>query len=874
MTSPYWENYYYANTVDLIVTTPGGTSTTSAADQFTYTNPPTVSNLDLSSGFTLGGDLVTISGDYLDNVSAVDFGQTAGTIVSDNFGQIQAISPAGAIGTVDVTVVTPGGTSSTSSADRFTYVALPPVVEGLSQSTGSTAGGTTVTITGANLGDASAVDFDDTNFADDLGPVAGTIVSDTYNQVVVTRPAGIAGTVDVTVTTAGGTSGTSPVDQFTYITAPAVDSLGSSTGPAAGGGTVYIYGSELQGASAVNFGQTAGTIVADGSTYVIAAAPAGTAGTVDVTVTTPYGTSATSMADQFTYVAPPTTAAASYTLDEGSTLTVAGPGVLAGDLDPQGLALSAELLTNPVYGTLSFGADGSFTYTPESGYFGTDSFTYQADDGYVVSNPTTVSLTILESNSLATPVTNNSDSGPGSLRQAMLNAAADTSGDLYTIQFALPAGPQTINLLSPLPAVSDPLIFLLDATQNIAIAASPANASDNYNGLTKAGEGTLTLAETGSFDGNIAIQGGTLDLDEPATPTFATGTGITISNDGALVLSGSVSDLSPAVNITNNSTAAAGVEVSGTNQVFGALSGTGNMVLDSGGNQTVTSIDQNTLSIGAGATVTIAPSGGGSSTVEDSATSDSQSTVSASGTVVAERIAALAARRAEAMAAILALERSQTPAAMSTIAALTDSSSSAAPLAVATILPPTPVAALTTAQAEPTTITPAATISVSALQVTVAAPSQSVAGQEATSSATLPTVVAISSQATAVVPQSPVESPPNVQQESLGQVGFAARGNAAALAMFVANFSQPVASNPLPTAADVAVIGSEASAATANSAVALASLNTSTARFVDDAVGRSALHGAIDAALEDGASPIFAFDESLLDLLASELLRL
>jgi len=633
VTSPDWG---YEATVDLVVTTPGGVSATTPADQFTYANPPSVSGLDISSGFTSGGDLVTITGNDFDGASTVNFGTTAGTIIGNDGTQIQAISPSGA-GTVDVTVVTPGGSSSTSSADQFTYVPLAPVVEGLSQSTGAYAGGTTVTITGANLADASAVDFGDS---------AGTIVIDAPTQIVVTSPAGFAGTVDVTVATSGGTSDTSQVDQFTYISAPAVSALGLSTGSAAGGDTVYIYGSDLDGASAVDFGNAAGTIVDDASTYIIATSPAGAAGTVDVTVTTPYGSSATSSADQFTYVGLPMTTSESYTTEQDTTLSVAGPGVLAGDSDPQGLALVAELLTNPTFGTLSFGADGSFSYTPEAGYFGTDSFTYQADNGYVVSSPTTVSLTIIENNPLATQVTNTADSGPGSLRQAMLIAAADTSGNPYTIQFALSAGPQTIVLQSALPTPTDPVVLELDAAQNV-----------------------------------------TVDLD------------------------GSVSVLTEGVNILNDSTAAAGIEVSGTNQVVGGIDGTGNLVVDAGGNLTAHSIVQNTLSIGAGATVTIAPSGSGSGSAEPAASDDQ--TAAGTNPAAAARLAAVAARRqAEEAVLLLAEGESQTAPTADTASAPANSDSSAAPVVSNTA---TAVAAIGIAPAEPTnavsqTSSPASTV--------------------------------------------------------------------------------------------------------------------------------------------------------------------
>jgi len=93
----------------------------------------------------------------------------------------------------------------------------------------------------------------------------------------------------------------------------AVTGIAPSTGTPGGGTSVTITGTDLSGATAVDFGSTPATITADSATSITATAPPGT-GTVDVTVTTPDGTSATSSADQFTYtvvVPPPTVTAIS-----------------------------------------------------------------------------------------------------------------------------------------------------------------------------------------------------------------------------------------------------------------------------------------------------------------------------------------------------------------------------------------------------------------------------------------------------------------------------------------------------------------------------------------------------------------------------------
>ncbi len=87
--------------------------------------------------------------------------------------------------------------------------------------------------------------------------------------------------------------------------APSVTSIFPTSGPTSGGTTVTITGTDLSGAGYVFFGSTTATsFTVNSSTSITAVSPAGSAGTVNVTVTTPGGTSATNSADQFTYVTP------------------------------------------------------------------------------------------------------------------------------------------------------------------------------------------------------------------------------------------------------------------------------------------------------------------------------------------------------------------------------------------------------------------------------------------------------------------------------------------------------------------------------------------------------------------------------------------
>jgi hypothetical protein len=241
--------------------------------------------------------------------------------------------------------------TSYSPVSTFTTLAPAPTVTSINTSSGPTAGGTSVTITGTNLSSATGVNF---------GANAATgLTANTATSITVTAPAGSAGTVDVTVTTAGGTSATNAGDQFTYVGAPTVTSLATTSGPTAGGTSVTITGTNLSAATGVKFGTTSATgLTANTATSITVTAPAGSAGTVDVTVTTAGGTSATGAADQFTYVAAPTIASVSSTKANGSYNTTV--------LVPITVTFSAAVSVTGTP-TLALNSGGSASYASGSG---------------------------------------------------------------------------------------------------------------------------------------------------------------------------------------------------------------------------------------------------------------------------------------------------------------------------------------------------------------------------------------------------------------------------------------------------------------------------------------------------------------------------
>lgn len=84
-----------------------------------------------------------------------------------------------------------------------------------------------------------------------------------------------------------------------------------------------------------------------------------------------------------------------YTTAPNTALTIAVPGVLGNDSDADGDPLTAESYNPPAHGTVTLNANGSFTYTPTSGYFGGDSFSYTTTDGALDSQVATVTLAVI-----------------------------------------------------------------------------------------------------------------------------------------------------------------------------------------------------------------------------------------------------------------------------------------------------------------------------------------------------------------------------------------------------------------------------------------------------------------------------------------------
>lgn len=285
-------------TVHVTVSTAGGTSAVSAADQFTYVGAPSVTGVNPTQGASSGGSTVVITGSGFTGASAVRFGvapATSFTVNSDT--QITALVPAGSAGSsVDVTVTTAGGTSPVSASDRFAYGPTISTVQSSATSSGATitwttdAASSTQVEYGQTTAYGSSSALDPTLVTAHSVTLTGLLPNTLYHYRVKSGTNGI-------VTTSG---------DFTFTTgvaSPTVTGVSPASGPSSGGTVVTIRGTGFSGATAVSFGTTPATsFTVNSDTQITAVSPAGTVGTgVDVTVTTASGTSAINVSDVFAY---------------------------------------------------------------------------------------------------------------------------------------------------------------------------------------------------------------------------------------------------------------------------------------------------------------------------------------------------------------------------------------------------------------------------------------------------------------------------------------------------------------------------------------------------------------------------------------------
>jgi VCBS repeat-containing protein len=206
---------------------------------------------------------------------------------------------------------------------------------------------------------------------------------------------------------------------------------------------------------------------------------------------------------------PPIAVNDSYTTNEDIALTVAAPGVLSNDTDTDGDPLTAILVSGPAHGSLTLNADGSFAYTPNPDFNGSDNFSYKANDGSADSNVATVTITV-------NPV----------------NDPPIAVNDSYTTNEDTPLTIAAPGVLSnDTDADSDPLTALLVSGPAHGSLTLNANGSFTYTPAADFnGSDSFTYkANDGSADSNVAMV--TITVNPVNDPPLANNDSATVDED-------------------------------------------------------------------------------------------------------------------------------------------------------------------------------------------------------------------------------------------------------------------------------------------------------------------------------------------------------
>ncbi|MDH3969354.1 MAG: cadherin-like domain-containing protein, partial [Rhodospirillales bacterium] len=215
---------------------------------------------------------------------------------------------------------------------------------------------------------------------------------------------------------------------------------------------------------------------------------------------------------------PPVAVDDAYTTDEDTPLVVAAPGVLTNDSDPENDPITAVPNTGPASGSLTLNTDGSFSYTPNADFNGTDSFTYFANDGTSNSDlPATVTITVNAINDPPVAVndsyTTDEDVPLNVPATGVLANDTDVDGDALTAVLVPASGPDNGSL-----TLNSDGSFTYTPNANF-------NGDDSFryvanDGQANSNEATVTITVNAVNDPPVAVDDSYVtDEDVPLTVT-------------------------------------------------------------------------------------------------------------------------------------------------------------------------------------------------------------------------------------------------------------------------------------------------------------------------------------------------------------------
>lgn len=250
---------------------------------------------------------------------------------------------------------------------------------------------------------------------------------------------------------------------------PTVTSLSPATGLVAGGTSVTITGTHLASATAVKFGTASASITANTDTSITATAPAaGATGPVDVTVTTINGVSATSAADQFTYVAAPgaPTIGIATAGDAQASVAFTAPS------DTGGVAITSYTVTSSPGSITATGSASPITVTG-------------------LTNGTAYTFTVTAANSVG-------NGAASTASNAVTPSADSTPPTIGTPTFSnLGAGQVTLALTSS--ETGTGYFTILSSTETAGTATETQAGQNSAGTVTRHGSLALTAATPGAY---------------------------------------------------------------------------------------------------------------------------------------------------------------------------------------------------------------------------------------------------------------------------------------------------------------------------------------------------------------------------------------
>ena len=263
-------------------------------------NGPLINTVSPSTGPQSGGTAITLTGTNFLAGALITVGGNACTgITFFSATSMSCITPSGLAGPADVVIKNPNNFSDKLSG-AFTYnTTVPsPTLSSISPTSGPTAGGTIVTLSGTYFQSGANVTLD--------GAACANVKVLSTTTITCTTASDNAGAVDVVVTNPGGLSSTL-TGAFTYSTVvlpPTLASISPSSGTTSGGTPVSLHGTNfLSGATVTLDGATCTNVSVVSATTITCTTASDNAGAVNVVVTNPGGLSST-LAGGYTYAVP------------------------------------------------------------------------------------------------------------------------------------------------------------------------------------------------------------------------------------------------------------------------------------------------------------------------------------------------------------------------------------------------------------------------------------------------------------------------------------------------------------------------------------------------------------------------------------------